>query len=180
MLTVREAAEHDALAAACTLRWPNGVTSTGGDPNFPLKSVPLTGSGHKGKSYEITFNKIVPIAGDFFTTFDYLPISYGTLGTGQEEQEKDRTLKGPKTTMKGRFLQALDLLTQDAVGTLGPVLDKLDADAHVADEIHDHGHQHASQVYGGTDTTGSTFTTNMSWAWAMFSGGWSHYLTSLA
>ena len=180
MLTLHEAAEHDALAAACTLRWPDGATSTGGDPNFPLKSVPLTGKNHKSKSYELTFNKIVPIAGDFFTTYDYLPISYGTPRNAQAEQEKDTTLKGPKTTMKGRFQQALTMLAQDSLGTLGPVLDKLDADVHLADEIHDRGHQHASQVYGGTDTTGGSFTGNMGWAGAMFSGGCFHYLTSLA
>lgn len=72
-MTLLEAAEHEALGAACTLRWPDGVTSTGGDPNFPLKSVPLTARSYKGMSYELTFNKVVPIAGDFFTTFDYLP-----------------------------------------------------------------------------------------------------------
>ena len=176
-----QAAEHDALAAACTLKWPNGVTSSGGDEDFPLIAVPLTGSGHKDKTYEITFNKIVPLAGDFFTTYDYLPISFGEPRKTPDAEEKDTTLKGPKTTQKGRFQQALAMLSQDALGTLGPTIDYLAYDRDLAHEINEGGHTHASQVYGSVDTlNGKAFTGNGAWAWAMLGGGPFHYLTGLA
>ena len=142
--------------------------------------MPLTGSGHKDQTYELTFNKVVPLAGDFFTTYDYLPISFGEPRKVRDVVEKDTTLKGPKTTQRGRFQQALDMMTQDALGTLGPTIDYLAYDRDLAHEINE-GHTHASQVYGGVSTlNGKAFTGNAGWGWATLGGGPFHYLTSLA
>ena len=79
---------------------------------------------YAGKASYISFNRIVPLASGFYTTYpEYDPIACGTKRKSNEE-ELMIDLKAKKSTTQGRFVQAYTMMVEDTLGIYGPCLDR--------------------------------------------------------
>ena len=179
ILTHLPAAEHDALARATKLKWPGGVSAFANDKRYPVKCVKFNPTRLTIRNipeyHYLTFNEIVPLAGDFFTTKDYQPIAYG-LEPGKGDEKAGEWYE-PKISMRGRFEQSVKNLAEDQDGTLFWCIENIDSDMSTVEHAQ-HEHKHESHVYfaGGVDRSHKITGTSY-WMWSV---GPSHYPKALS